>query len=103
MRRKPLASWEHSCFPAYCMSWVCRSLQGYTLPDVFFPAIYLGTRELPLDPRLPSVLFFALQGLGLVAERLFTRLTGRPVGGWIGKVWILLALALPGAGLAESW
>ena len=65
--------------------------------------LYLGTRELPLDPRLPSMRFFLLQGLGLVAEQIFTRMTGREVGGWAGRLWLVLVLGFPGAELTKAW
>lgn len=43
------------------------------------------------------------QGLGLVAEQVFTRVTGRKVCGWPGRVWLLLTLGFPGAEVTKAW
>lgn len=39
-----------------------------------------------------TVAFFMSQGLVLLLERLWRRLTGRKVGGWIGRLWVYLIL-----------
>ena len=39
-----------------------------------------------------TVVFFALQGPLLMLERLWRRITGRRVGGWIGMLWVYLIL-----------
>lgn len=65
--------------------------------------LYLGTSEIPLDPRLPSIRFFMYQGAGLVVEQVFTRLTGREIGGWPGRLWLILVLGFPGADLTKAW
>ena len=66
-------------------------------------ALYLGTSDIPLDPRLPSLRFFLYQGIGLVLEQVFTRMTGKPVRGWYGRAWLLLSLVIPGADVSRAW
>lgn len=44
-----------------------------------------------------------LQGIGLVAEQIFSQATGRSVGGWLGRMWIVAMLAYPAGGLAHAW
>ena len=39
-----------------------------------------------------TVIFFALQGPVLMLERLWRRITGRRVGGWMGMLWVYLIL-----------
>lgn len=39
-----------------------------------------------------TVVFFALQGPVLMLERLWKRITGRRVGGWIGMLWVYLLM-----------
>lgn len=39
-----------------------------------------------LDHRV--TLFFAVQGVGMVLEEGWKRVTGRKVGGWWGRVWV---------------
>ena len=39
-----------------------------------------------------TVIFFALQGPVLMLERLWKRITGRRVGGWMGTLWVYLNL-----------
>lgn len=70
---------------------------------IYYAALYTATSEIPLDKRFPSMRFFMSQGFGLVAEQLFTRLTGRKVGGWPGRVWLLLTLGFPGAEVTKAW
>ncbi|KAL7010171.1 hypothetical protein EMMF5_000191 [Cystobasidiomycetes sp. EMM_F5] len=66
-------------------------------------AIYFATIELPFDRSLASLRFFMLQGIGLVAEQIFSQATGRSVGGWLGRMWIVAMLAYPAGGLAHAW
>lgn len=66
-------------------------------------ALYLGTSDIPLDPRLPSLRFFMYQGIGLVLEQVFTGVTGKPVRGWYGRAWLLLSLVIPGADVSRAW
>lgn len=44
-----------------------------------------------------------LQGVGLVAEQVFTRITGRRVHGIFGRLWLAAMLGLPGADLTQAW
>lgn len=48
------------------------------------------------------VLFFAIQGPLLILERLWRSVTGRRVGGWIGRLWVYLVL-LGGAQIMSSF
>ena len=41
-------------------------------------------------PGLPTILFFAGQGVGLALEREWRRRTGRRVGGLVGWIWVVL-------------
>jgi hypothetical protein len=66
-------------------------------------AIYFATSEVPLDYRLLSLRFFVMQGLGLAAEQIFTKVTGKTVSGWLGRIWLLLVLGFPGADLTRAW
>lgn len=36
--------------------------------------------------RVP--LFFTLQGVGVICEDIFKRLTGKHVSGWLGRIWV---------------
>ena len=56
-----------------------------------------------MDLHMPGLRFFLLQGLGLVAERLCTQLTGKKVDGTLGRLWTLFALALPASELPRAW
>lgn len=47
--------------------------------------------------------FFMCQGLGLVVEQVFTRVTSKKVGGWPGRFWLLLTLGFPGAEVTKAW
>lgn len=47
--------------------------------------------------------FFMTQGLGLVVEQIFTRVTGKKVGGWPGRFWLLLVLGFPGSEVTKAW
>lgn len=37
-------------------------------------------------------MFFTLQGVAILLEALFKRVTGRRVGGWAGRVWVYLVI-----------
>lgn len=47
--------------------------------------------------------FFVGQGLGVVLESTFSKLTGRRVGGWLGRIWMLLWLVAWGRLMIDSW
>ena len=86
------------------ISLACGILGSFFISGVLHElSLYLGTIELPLDRRLPSMRFFLLQGIGLVAEQVFTRITGRKVGGWAGRLWLVALLGYPGADLTKAW
>ncbi|PFH54114.1 hypothetical protein AMATHDRAFT_887 [Amanita thiersii Skay4041] len=46
--------------------------------------------------------FFASQGLFLILERLWRKVTGRRVGGWAGRLWVYLVIFIPGQALSGS-
>lgn len=47
--------------------------------------------------------FFVLCGLAVGAEAAFTRLTGRRVGGPLGRLWMWAVLLVAGTPLSEAW
>ncbi|KAG6330832.1 hypothetical protein ID866_8255 [Astraeus odoratus] len=47
--------------------------------------------------------FFVVQGLGLVLERLWARLTGKRVGGILGGVWVWVWQLVWGVYLVNAW
>lgn len=51
-------------------------------------AIYVMGRG--FDPIVP--IFFALQGPVLILEKLWRVVTGRRVGGWVGRLWVYLIM-----------
>lgn len=86
-----------------CESVSSESAYKEATPISKYPALYFATQEMAKTFHLKSIRFFLLQGVGLLAERVFTQMTGKKVGGALGRCWILLALVLPGADLAHSW
>lgn len=47
--------------------------------------------------------FFVTQGVGVVLERLWTRLTGRKVGGVLGWLWVWVWLTVWGRFVVDEW
>ncbi|KAJ3751675.1 hypothetical protein EV360DRAFT_89488 [Lentinula raphanica] len=62
-------------------------------------AIYAMGRG--FDPVVP--LFFALQGPVLLLERLWRVVTGKRVGGWIGRLWVYLIMFVLAQPMIDSW
>ncbi|KAH7912162.1 hypothetical protein BJ138DRAFT_1112620 [Hygrophoropsis aurantiaca] len=46
---------------------------------------------------------FAMMGLGMVLERVYTMVSGRKVGGWLGWVWTMFWLVLWGNPMVDAW
>ncbi|CAO1628131.1 unnamed protein product [Parajaminaea phylloscopi] len=65
----------------------------------------------PLDATAPgwgahryaTLFFFASQGVLLVVEQCFQMATGRKVGGTLGRVWLVLGIALTVRPMLRSW
>lgn len=47
--------------------------------------------------------FFALQGVGVLLERLYRKLTGHRVGGWPGRIWVAIFILGFGQVCTDSW
>ena len=50
----------------------------------------IGTYTLPGPMNLRPTLFFTLQGVGVLLEDLYRKVTGRRVGGLVGRAWTYL-------------
>ncbi|KAI6139050.1 hypothetical protein BKA82DRAFT_143647 [Pisolithus tinctorius] len=48
------------------------------------------------------LLAFGMMAVGVLLEHMFTRMTGKEVGGWIGRVWSMAWLLVWGTGLLAS-
>ncbi|KAI5480327.1 hypothetical protein MNV49_001286 [Pseudohyphozyma bogoriensis] len=73
-------------------------------------AIYVATRSLPSPPvrdtflsRYGATLFFLLMGLATITEQIFTYLTGRRVGGFLGLIWMVQWQIPTGLLLYSAW
>ncbi|KAI6130072.1 membrane bound O-acyl transferase family-domain-containing protein [Pisolithus croceorrhizus] len=49
------------------------------------------------------VLSFGMMAVGIVLEQMFTRLTGRQVGGWLGRVWTMAWLLAWGSMMVDGF
>lgn len=47
--------------------------------------------------------FFIINGVGILVEHIWRSLTGRRVGGWVGRVWTLAWVIGWGHALVEAW
>jgi len=50
-----------------------------------------------------TLVFFALQGPVLMLERVWKRITGRRVGGWMGRLWVYLILFAGAQPMIDAW
>jgi len=57
----------------------------------------------PFDWRLRTSIFFISQGVGVCLENVFKSLTGRRVGGPLGRLWTYFWLVLFGSPMISSW
>ncbi|KAI0304492.1 membrane bound O-acyl transferase family-domain-containing protein [Multifurca ochricompacta] len=53
------------------------------------------------DSRVP--LFFLLQGGSLIGERIWRKVTGRRVGGFLGRLWVYFDIVILGQPLVDAW
>ncbi|KAI5121341.1 hypothetical protein M0805_000649 [Coniferiporia weirii] len=53
------------------------------------------------DPHV--VLFFAAQGVLVLLERVWKRVTGKRVCGWPGRVWVYFVIMVLGQAMIDSW
>ncbi|KAK7691492.1 hypothetical protein QCA50_004891 [Cerrena zonata] len=51
--------------------------------------------------RVP--LFFTLQGVGVICEDLFKRVTGKRVSGWAGRIWVAFFMVFLAQICTDSW
>ncbi|KAI0252389.1 hypothetical protein BJV78DRAFT_1275003 [Lactifluus subvellereus] len=53
------------------------------------------------DSRVP--LFFLLQGGSLIGERIWKKVTGRRVDGFLGRLWVYFDIIILGQPLVDAW
>jgi len=53
--------------------------------------------------NLPTLFFFVVQAVGLIAERFFRQVMGRKVGGLAGNVWVIVFLLVTVQPMAHVW
>ncbi|KAF9444336.1 hypothetical protein P691DRAFT_837665 [Macrolepiota fuliginosa MF-IS2] len=49
------------------------------------------------------VIFFAAQGPILIGERVWKKVTGRKVGGWLGRLWVYVVVFILAQPMVNSW
>ncbi|KXN88083.1 hypothetical protein AN958_07542 [Leucoagaricus sp. SymC.cos] len=62
-------------------------------------AMYAMNRGFDFIP----VFFFALQGPILIGERVWRKVTGKRVGGWIGRLWVYFNMFVLAQPMINSW
>ena len=80
-----------------------RCCEVKSLTNAAAKALYFATTEMLVDRRWPTMRFFALQGLGVIIEQIFKRVTGRRVSGTLGRLWLFAMTAYPGGALCRAW
>jgi len=50
-----------------------------------------------------TVVFFTCQGPLLMLERLWKRITGRKVGGWMGTLWVYIVMFVGAQPMVDAW
>lgn len=55
------------------------------------------------DPYFRTTIFFVSQGLGVVLESTYARITGQRVSGLVGWIWMFVWLIMWGRPMIESW
>lgn len=76
-------------------------LSVFLASAVFHIIIYRPvTHQLVVAPYL---LFYLAQGVGCVLERAYGRYTGRRVGGWYGRAWMLIFLLVTGRPMVDEY
>ncbi|KAF8312927.1 hypothetical protein DL93DRAFT_2204159 [Clavulina sp. PMI_390] len=51
---------------------------------------YWGTYAMGRGSDVHPFIFFSAQSIGVILERLWKSVTGRKVGGWLGRIWTIL-------------
>ncbi|TCD66911.1 hypothetical protein EIP91_000750 [Steccherinum ochraceum] len=54
-----------------------------------------------MDHRV--TVFFALQGIAILAEKIYFQWSGRRVGGWIGRLWTYMWILVIGQICTDAW
>lgn len=67
------------------------------------PVVNYATPWTPRDANYDTFRFFAYQPLGIIAESLFTSLTGKRVKGPLGFLWTFAFLLSTGRLMADCW
>ncbi|KAF8312930.1 hypothetical protein DL93DRAFT_1210928 [Clavulina sp. PMI_390] len=51
---------------------------------------YWGTYAMGRGSDLHPLIFFSAQSIGIILERVWKKVTGRKVGGWVGRIWAII-------------
>ena len=62
-----------------------------------------ATSYLPRDPHYDTFKFFLLQPFGIILESIWTKSTGKKVGGWLGFLWTFAFLLATGNLMVDCW
>ncbi|KAI6009032.1 membrane bound O-acyl transferase family-domain-containing protein [Pisolithus marmoratus] len=79
---------------------------GYVLGSFLGSGIFHNVVLLMLNQDVEwwCMLFsFGMMAVGVILERVFTRMTGRRVGGWIGRLWTMAWLLLWGSFMVDGF
>jgi len=49
------------------------------------------------------VIFFAMQGVFVILERVWRQVTGKRVGGWPGLIWVYFDIMVLGQPMVDAW
>jgi hypothetical protein len=74
---------------------------GTFLGSALFHEVSVYLVGKPWDWR--PVVFFVLQSALLMCEKLWSRLTGKHVEGWPGRLWGYMCILIPGQFMIDSW
>jgi hypothetical protein len=58
------------------------------------------TKQLIISPYLT---FYLSQGMGCILERAVYKITGKKVGGWLGRMWMWTWLVVTGQGMVGEY
>jgi hypothetical protein len=76
-------------------------LSIFAASAVFHIIIYYPmTKQLII---LPYFTFYLSQGIGCILERAVYKVTGKKVGGWLGRMWMWTWLVFTGKGMVEEY
>jgi len=74
-------------------------LFGTFIASGFYHELPLYALGHGIDYRMPA--FFILQAFFMLGERKWKRVTGHPVRGWLGRVWVLVSVIITGQNTCE--